>query len=139
MSKIIILYMKFVNIFLWCKVYLQMYCIEFSCWIAYRLSCCCFFKQINILETPKRVMLKLGGKYANLDVDDFFVSSHKKRKIFLSKLKLLLYIIIGYEFWKSNRWIACSYYIIYICKILRRSNINIYVINQMFKFQVFFF
>ena len=49
-------------------------------------------------DTPIRVMLKLGGKYANLDVDDFFVSSHKRRIIFLSKLKLLLYIIIGYEF-----------------------------------------
>ena len=35
----------------------------------------------------------------------------------------LLYILIGYEFWKSNRWTACSYYIFYTCKLSRRSNI----------------
>ena len=33
-------------------------------------------------------MLKLGGKYAYVDVDDSFVSSHKKRKIFLLLLDM---------------------------------------------------
>ena len=39
-------------------------------------------------DTPIRVMLKLGGKYAYVDVDDSFVSSHKKRKKFLLLLDI---------------------------------------------------
>ena len=45
--------------------------------------------------------------------------------------------IVTCEFWKSNNWIACPYYILDVCKISRRSKMNSYVINQMFKFQVF--
>ena len=52
-------------------------------------------------------------------------------------LKLLLFFFIRCEFWKFNCWIICSYYIFYDCKFSRRSKINSYIINQIFKFQVF--
>ena len=55
---------------------------------------------------------------------------------FHSKLanSLLFYFIIKCEFWKAIHWISCSYNIFHICKILRISKINSYIIDQMFKF-----
>ena len=50
---------------------------------------------------------------------------------FISKPFIFLYI--NCEFWKFNRWISCSYYIIYVCKISRKSKINCYVIKKMLK------
>ena len=48
-----------------------------------------------------------------------------------------LYLFIECELWKSNQWIAYSYYILYACKISKKLKINSYIINDMFKFQLF--
>ena len=56
-------------------------------------------------------------------------------KRFLSKLADILFI--GCEFWKSSYWIVRSYYILYACKISKKSKLNSYIIKWMFKFQVF--
>ena len=59
---------------------------------------------------------------------------------FFSKIKpfkFFIYLYIEGKFRKSNPLIECSYYIFYVYKISRRSNINCYVIKQIIKFQVF--
>ena len=47
------------------------------------------------------------------------------------------YFFIECEIFQILHWITFSSYIFYTCKISKRSKINNYVINQMFKFQVF--
>ena len=42
--------------------------------------------------------------------------------------------IIKCEFWQVYYWITFSFYILYAFKISRKSKINNYVINEMFKF-----
>ena len=43
----------------------------------------------------------------------------------------------GDEFWQIYHWITFSFYILYSCKIFRKLKINYYVINKLFKLQVF--
>ena len=47
------------------------------------------------------------------------------------------YFFTECEIFQIHHWITFSSYIFYTCKISKRSKINNYVINQMFKFQVF--
>ena len=47
------------------------------------------------------------------------------------------YLFIGGEFWQIHHWIISSYYILYACKISRKLKINNYIINKLFKLQVF--
>ena len=41
------------------------------------------------------------------------------------------------RFWQIHHWIASSSYILYTCKISRKLKINSYVINKLFKLQIF--
>ena len=50
---------------------------------------------------------------------------------------LTQYLFIGDEFWQIHNWITSSSYILYACKISRKLKINNYVINKLFKLQVF--
>ena len=47
------------------------------------------------------------------------------------------YLFIECEFWQIHHWIISSSYIFYACKISKKLNINSYVINKLFKLQVF--
>ena len=46
------------------------------------------------------------------------------------------YIFIKSEFWQIYHWITFSSYIVHACKISRKSKINSYVINKLFKLKV---
>ena len=47
------------------------------------------------------------------------------------------YHFIGDEFWQIYNHIISSSYILHACKILRKLKIKNYVINKLFKLQVF--
>ena len=42
---------------------------------------------------------------------------------------------MGCKFWQIYHWITFSSYILHFCKFSIRSNINSYIINQIFKFK----
>ena len=44
--------------------------------------------------------------------------------------KLTQYLFIGGKFWQIHHWITFSSYILHVCKISRKLNINSYVINK---------
>ena len=47
------------------------------------------------------------------------------------------YVFIGSEFWQIHRWFTSFSYIIHACKISKKLKINSYVINKLFKLQIF--
>ena len=50
---------------------------------------------------------------------------------------LTQYFFIEGEFQQIHHWITCSSYILHACKISRKLKINRYIINKLFKLQVF--
>ena len=66
-----------------------------------------------------------------------------KEQSFATKLIIALgynftqYFFIGGEFWQIHYWITSFSYILYAWKILRKLKIINYVINKLFKLQVF--
>ena len=50
---------------------------------------------------------------------------------------LTQYLLVRDEFGQIYHWITSSSYILYACKIFRKLKINCYVINKLFKLQVF--
>ena len=64
-------------------------------------------------------------------------NSHQRTKFFSKPSNFLYIFILSMDFENLTHWIVCSYYIIYIYKILRKSKINCYAIKEMLKFQVF--
>ena len=50
---------------------------------------------------------------------------------------LTWYLFIRGEFWQTHHWITSSSYILHVCKISKKLKINSYVINKLFKLQVF--
>ena len=43
----------------------------------------------------------------------------------------------GGEFWQIHHWITFSSYNLHVCKISKKLKINSYIINNLFKLQVF--
>ena len=68
-----------------------------------------------------------------------------KRQSLTTKLVVTLdynltqYLFNGSEFWQIYHWITSSSYILHACKSSRKLKINNYVINNLFKLQVFVF
>ena len=44
--------------------------------------------------------------------------------------------LLDINFDKSENWFTSSFYIFYICKIFKKSNINNYIINKILEFHV---
>ena len=47
------------------------------------------------------------------------------------------YLFIRSKFWQIHHWITFFSFILHTCKISRKLQINNYIINQLFKLQIF--
>ena len=74
----------------------------------------------------------------NYKIDFFFLKTNTKLVIALGyKIGYSQYLFIGGEFWEIHHWITYSSYILHTWKISKKLKINSYVINKLFKLQVF--
>ena len=91
---------------------------------------------ILLLEYIQRFRGKLPMAPWLLNLNSLHVKLFGDKYTF-QKTKFSYKISCSFRFWQIHHWIAFSSYILYTCKISRKLKINSYVINKLFKLQIF--
>ena len=81
------------------------------------------YKSLDLDPTPN-ALIKVGQSLA-------------KQLVVALGYNLTQYLFIRGEFWQIHHWMTFSSYILHAYKISRKLNIDSYVIDKLFKLQVF--